>query len=239
MKIKILTEGDSWFHLPFRRNVIDWINKEGNYKIIRLEKSGDELLQIMSGPQKANLRKLLQKNNYEFLLFSGGGNDLLGPSFFEILKYNDPESTGSLWERAIDKKALARRIQLLKLSYEELIYLRDLYCTDMCILTHCYDYIIPSHRPFIFFFYRNGPWILPYLEKKGWHDSSDQRKIIKILIDSFADMLSDLYKNNKKFIFVDTRNTIPDTEWGDEIHPTNDGFKLVAEKFLFYLNYFA
>jgi len=186
--IKIISEGDSWFHLP-GRNIIHWLKKDKFLNILRLEQSGDEVVEILSGHQKKKLRNLLKEHEFDYILFSGGGNDIIGDGFYEIIN-NHNDSEERIEEKAINWEVFNRRKQMIQLVYEELIFLRDEYKPDMKIITHCYDYVIPSNNPIkLLFFFKIGPWILPDLLEKGWNNKEDQKKIIKILCSIYINFL--------------------------------------------------
>ena len=76
----IISEGDSWFSFPLHANTIDHLDEMANRKIslLRLESNGDELLEIFGSKQKTKLRRYLERYPVEALLFSGGGNDIVG-----------------------------------------------------------------------------------------------------------------------------------------------------------------
>ena len=61
-------------HLSKQISGIDKIN------LLRLASNGDEVINMTSGKQFATLYKILKKNNktIDLLLFSGGGNDIVG-----------------------------------------------------------------------------------------------------------------------------------------------------------------
>ena len=78
-----------------------------------------------------------------------------------------------------------------------------------------------------------GPWIYPNMVTAGIDQPEKQKAIVDIMMDRFNDDLLDLqveYPND--FVYIDLRDTlVPVDDWENEIHPTRDGFKKVANKF--------
>lgn len=225
----ILSEGDSWFSFPTRKNIIDHIQKMGKFDLYRLERSGDEIVEIMSGKQKRKLRNLLIKYPFDLILFSGGGNDITSEDLFSLL--NDRSKVKS-WEDAINKERFYRRLEHIKNAYLDLIDLRDDYRETCTIMTHGYDYPIPCDKGACIFGYRvTGPWMKPYMEQNNITSKTEQRFIAKWLIQHFDEMLKDLESKTKNFIYIKTAGTLDPEDWGDELHPTSAGFKKIADKF--------
>ena len=226
----IISEGDSWFANPLRDNLMVQISRMGRFSLLRLEKSGDEIVNILSSKQKRKLRRLLSRYPVPLLLISGGGNDIVGPELLPLLK--DRTSVNS-WQEAIHKTRFKRRMQQIKNAYLDLIDLRDDCRADCTIMTHGYDYPIPSDKgaelgPIKI----SGPWMKPYMEEKNIVLRSEQKKIARWLITEFNVMLKGLADNTNDFVYVKTPGTLVENDWGDEIHPKSRGFKKISRKFV-------
>lgn len=225
----IISEGDSWFSFPTRKNIIDYIQRMGRFDLYRLERSGDEIGEIMSGKQKRKLRRLFMKFPIDLILFSGGGNDIMSEDLFSLL--NDRSKVHS-WEEAINKERFYRRLQQIKNAYLDLIDLRDDYRETCTIMTHGYDYPIPSDVGACLFGCRvAGPWMKPYMEQSNITSKTEQINVAKWLMQHFDKMLQDLESKTDNFIYVKTAGTLSPEDWGDELHPTSAGFKKIADKF--------
>src|SRR5215204_2336280 len=77
----IVAEGDSWFRLPhilYPPTMADFLAQQ--YPLTNLAHWGDELNQMYNGG-KGQYLPLLKSKTIRFLLFSGGGNDVLGVTF--------------------------------------------------------------------------------------------------------------------------------------------------------------
>src|SRR5688500_11685314 len=76
----VISEGDSWFSFPVHANLIDHLDDMVGRRmsLLRLERSGDELLSMTTDSKLATLRGYLQRYKPHALLFRGGGNDIVG-----------------------------------------------------------------------------------------------------------------------------------------------------------------
>ena len=225
----IITEGDSWFDHPLRRDTIDCIQNMGRFNILRLESFGDEVTKIMSGKQKKTLRNILVWHPVELILFSGGGNDIVGKGLLNLLK---DRNTVSSWKEVIHKTNFNQKMRNIKKAYKDLIEIRNDKRPDCTIMAHGYDYPIPSDVGAQLVGIKiAGPWMKPYMEKRNITLVGEQKKIAKWLIQQLNEMLVDFERKTNNFIYVKTPGTLAINEWGDEIHPTNPGYKKIANKF--------
>lgn len=227
---KVISEGDSWFSFPVHANIVDHLDEllGRRLALLRLENPGDDLLEMTSGNQYAMLRSYLQRYQPDVLLFSGGGNDIVGPELLEFLvPRTDPFSP----EDALHQDRVDRKFEQLRLAYHSLCDMRDDHSPGTLILTHGYAYAIPSGIPARLWGFTAGPWMRPHLEDRGYEDPDEQRAIIRHLMDRFNTMLKDIHGERQEFVPVDLRGAVRDEDWNDEIHPTRDGFERVARGF--------
>lgn len=226
----LVSEGDSWFSFPLYSNIVDLLDSRANRRLslLRLERSADELLQILSGKQKVKLRRYLGEYPVQALLLSGGGNDVAGRDLYHLLRDKAP---GRDWEQSIHKDRVRRRIRQLELAHREVIDIRDDVNPDCVIYTHGYDWAIPTGKGVRIFGAGVGPWLQPNLEERGIVDGEDQRLIVRWLIDAFNEMHQRLAQEHPKIAYIDLRGTLDPGDWHDELHPKRDGFKALAEKF--------
>jgi hypothetical protein len=225
----LISEGDSWFSFPIHANTIDNLDDMAQRKIslLRLEKDGEKALRIIGGSQKAKLAGFLKRYPVNALLFSGGGNDVVGADLLPLLNQRQP---GMTWQDCINETTTAGRFDRLRSAYLDLVHLRDEDRPDCRIYIHAYDWAIPSGRGAQMWGIKVGPWMKPYLEDKGITDAADQRAIIKELLTRFHGMVQEIAQN-PNVVLVETQGTLAENEWNDELHPSRDGFKKVAAKF--------
>lgn len=233
----IVSEGDSWFSYPSELliigsgyNIIDHIAKKRRFNILRMENGGDEIRTIMSGRQQKTLRNVLKRFPVDILLFSAGGNDIVGENDLDPLIREKQD--GMTWRDCINDNLLDIRIKRIMLDYKELMELRNQSRPSCIIITHTYDYPIANSdggAEFLWGIIKIKPWIAPTLAKRKITNKADQTKIVRHIFNLFADSLKALHEDSS-FVVVDTRNTIKPDDWKDEIHATKNGFKKIANR---------
>jgi hypothetical protein len=233
----VLAEGDSWFAHPIQWNILYELSDKGGYSIRRLASIGDELRDMVrEAPdhEPQFIRQLQRRIPWDGLLFSGGGNDLLGSRLPDMLRHRSEVSRG--WTRLIRDEVVDAEVASIRRSYERIIF-RTAQLRPQCqILAHGYDYAYPRNKGTTLFWGRvtvTGPWVYPVMvNEKGITDKDTQFKIVAELIDRFNRMLRELDREHATFHHVDLRGTLTSKgQWDDEIHPKSAGFKKMARKF--------
>jgi len=253
-RLTIIAEGDSWFGYPRKNllfgpnaNILDWLADKMSRRInlLRLESNGDELLEMLSGEQKYRLFELLERygNSINFLLLSGGGNDLLGQYDLPFLLTPGHYQPGMTAPDCINSRQLDRKLELLRLSLLNLMEIRNVLAPDCHIITHTYDIAIPSNRGLhllggvIGKWFDTDAWVKPYLDRKGI-PADVQEAIVRIILSRFAEVLLTLKhepETNGRFNVIQTQGTLRpghEHDWADEIHPSSDGFEKIADLFI-------
>jgi len=242
----ILAEGDSWFAYP-----PDWIIKgkpsnlvahlsrmtKGGANFYCMASNGDEAVDMVSGKQKHELVDELRwheddpsRTQIDLLLFSGGGNDVVGKNDFE--RFIRPFQAGFTAEKCVRLDRLKRKTKQIALAVEELLDIRDHYSPKTIVLTHTYDYPYPSNVGGVFLggLIKTKAWMKRFMDAKGIPDKL-QADIIKIFMDHMGDNLVALAQKRAGLIVVDTRQTLKGKKaWLNEIHPTSEGFEKIAAK---------
>lgn len=242
-KPKILAEGDSWFAYPRQyfifgapANVIQHLHQHKEFVIQNTSSFGDEAVGMMSGAAKIEMLERLQTTNYALLLFSGGGNDIVGAFDMDFFLLKKTTGMGAL--DCIDKTRFMRRLDQVANAYDDLMDLvRDFSRNpELQVVTHTYDYVIPGKKGASFFGgiykYDDGrTWMYPYLMAKGIVEIADQRVIARWMLDSFSEMLMrTAEKHGGRLHVVNTQGILDESDWLNEIHPTPDGFGKIATK---------
>lgn len=239
----VIAEGDSWFAYPPKwiiggrpSNVIAHLKRMKRFNLLHLSSNGDEAVGMLTGDSKLRLIELIDRHHVHFLLFSGGGNDLVGRYDFEFF-LNDGESATTFMD-CINEERFDRRLGQIESVYRDLIGFCDDYSTNkkVRIVTHCYDYLIPGPQGAEFLgglLKLDGAksWMHPYLMNKNV-DARFHRDIARHMIDQLAEIFSRLQEERPdRFVFANTRNILdPNKDWLNEIHPTPKGFKKIAAK---------
>lgn len=228
---RLFTEGDSWFDFPKHANTIDLLEAPDDLVLLRLECSGDEIVEILSGRQKEKLRDYLEDAvrkgvGPHALLFSGGGYDIIGTSFHQLIR-REPEADNA--EGWMFEDRVGRKIEQIEAAFHELADLRDNHSPQTKIITHGYDYAIPSPEGARYLGHSFGPWMYPTLVDHGVPERLWQ-PISKRLIDLFNNMLSNIEAEVPGFVHVDARGVVGEQGWSDELNPKRQGFERVARK---------
>lgn len=236
--VRLLSEGDSWFDYPPHPNLVDWLEAEGRWAIKRLEKSGDTIENMAGSANLALLESIGRREEPVAILLSAGGNDL----FTSI-----PEEPDLRWiHRALvdhESGMTTAAEHVNRFAWEG--KLNDIRGACLRVLEHVspfapvivhgYDYLVPSGQRVLYDGFRPaGPWILPSMRARGIDDATLQREIMTLLIDGFNEMLARLQREHPDdVIHVDLRGTLdPDADWMNELHPTEDGFRKAARRFI-------
>ena len=228
----VVSEGDSWFDYPMYENIIDLIDDQRRFAIKRLEYSGDTVTHMVgdgsSGSGVDSIRTVVLSERPRFLLFSGGGNDIIGEEFTGAARHYDAGQTAEwhldtpVW-RAL-KGGVAK-------GYTTLI---ETIGPHAPVIAHGYDFIIPSDRPAKYDGVSvSGPWVWPELARNEITDAM-MVEIGRVMINWFNDLLARLemkYADRGYFGHVDLRGTLGANQWENEIHPTKTGFERVAAAF--------
>lgn len=233
---KLVIEGDSWFDYPFSKDIIDHLRKMG-YAIKKHSKHGDTLENMVFGNEYSikhntainygagSLEQVLTSiriHNPRFVLFSAGGNDIVGSEFEHYL--NHKNSGLSLFKLDTFQQNIQTSMKTAILRFIESVWEIN---PEIDILMDGYDYAKPNGVKFKGIY---GPWLLPGFARKNiLNRKTEQEPIIKTLIDEFNDLLSNIDNSHSKFHHIDLRNKFPDDRmWDNEIHLKSAEFKEVA-----------
>ncbi len=235
-QLRILAEGDSWFDFPLGGGLFsngDVIAKLANLldlPILNLAVRGEEVRDMLGVEQRARLEKHLSdpRLNFNVLLFSGGGNDIVGEHF--VLWVKDRNSVQGDPRRAINDPVFEAMLDVIQAGYEQLIAIRDRIAAQtpgrsITIFLHAYDFARPTGKDVCGI----GPWLKPSLEYRGWTDRAEANEVVRQALSRFRARLAMLARPD--VILVPTQGTLADNEWNDELHPSERGFKKIAEVF--------
>jgi len=227
--LTILAEGDSWFRYPVGFGVIYQLEKLLDLEILNLASAGDESGDMLSIRQKKRLVRELKSGparrmKYDYLLFSAGGNDLVGADRFH--KWLHPYVPGMKASDVINSRALGIAFAMLELNYNELIEIRDTHSPSTKLVFHSYDLAIPDGRGVC----GRGPWMKPGLDLRNIPDKL-RREVVALFLKEFDQTLRAIAQSHANIIVIETQGTLVDSEWANELHPRNVGFKKIAQQF--------
>lgn len=233
----VLGEGDSWFAHPLEWNILYQLSAAGSYAIRRIASPGREMrAMVLEAPDRppAFVRQLRRPLRWRLLLWSGGGNDLLGGPLTRMLRHRSEVRRG--WRRLIREEVVAAELARIRHYFERVIF-RTAQTRPRCrILAHGYDHPHPRDAGIGLFWGHiplGGPWMHPVMAvEKGIRDPAVQRALAAELVDRFNALLAELDAAHADFHHVDLRGTLASVrEWDDEIHPTSAGFAKMARAF--------
>lgn len=239
----LVCEGDSWFDFPWA-NVLTCLEDRHGHEIFSVAHNGHTLEQLAYDDRQSDdllrtIERLVNRNiQPDAILLSGGGNDIAGPEFAQILNHRDSSTPG------LNQSVLAGVIdERLRDGYAYLIGMVAEFChrrlgRHLPIILHGYDFPTPDGRGFLGGFGPlPGPWLQPSLNRKGYRDPVEMKQYTTELINRFNAMQARLVADlNLDFVHhIDLRDTIPAEEghrewWADELHPTEKGFRLIAQR---------
>ena len=247
-KKKILFEGDSWFSIPDIANIPIQFDSRLDLSILCLADPGDTLEELAEGMQFKKIESLIKDDRYgqkwDALIFSAGGNDVIGPEIKKLLQKPANRSStdpNDYLNQEVTKKTLAtikKRLIAIKNVRD-----RSKINADTPMFIHTYNYLTPRNIPHeIIVWKMSGPWIFPYMESMGIIDCAIQQAIVATLLDQFHDVLQSMASEpGSNFHVIDTRTALAPVScderntsfeyWRDEIHPSSKGFALITKNY--------
>lgn len=244
----LVAEGDSWFDYPLY-DVLKILDDKFGYRVDSVSHRGDPVESMAyGGGQLDAFVRLLDRVAQEgkvptAVLLSGGGNDVAGPEFATLLdhKYSPvPGLNATVLDGVIDQRiytAYAKILSRITGTCEQLWPNQP----TIPILVHGYDYPVPDGRGYLGGWGPlPGPWLEPGFRQKEYAELPERIEIAKTLINRFNRMLKSIIGANDfaHVTYVDLRGTLSTSPkdyrkwWGNELHPTLDGFTAVTDKFV-------
>ena len=244
---KILIEGDSWVSHPQLHNLSRALDYDGNgdYGILNVASPGATAHEVFHRKSSSlrRLHRVLTTSRFGFtfdmILFSAGGNDIVGPEIREFLLHKK-DNPGKYGIELIDDEKFNAVIDHIIDDYRRIMdAIRSSSTNEYTpVITHTYCNLVPrkigTHFGDIMF---TRGWVARYMEEdKGITDSDEQQEIIREMLVRFHNGVVDLQQEYYNFLAVDTLATlsvkgVPDTTlFHDEIHPNLKGFKKVFRR---------
>jgi len=235
---RILAEGDSWFAYPRRfiafgqaANVVQILGERNYYLIYSTASIGDEAATMLTGEQKFGFTKRLATGEFDIVLFSGGGNDIVGRYDFDF--FLKPRDSAEQWQDCIDLERLDNKLDLIESVYIELLERIEYYSLNphVKVVSHNYDFCLPSPEGYELFdlFPIGESWMYPYLHEKQFFDIEEQKAVIRFMLTRFAERLEAVQRRYESTLYIaPTQGTLQENQWRNEIHPTPAGFRKIS-----------
>ena len=242
--ISVIAEGDSWFKLPipgflFPYTIADRIGKNDKFSVYNIAYWGDTLEQMVKDKEYL---KVLKDKKPAFFMLSAGGNDIRMRLIAYEYKYRGK------WEYSGKRQSGQTWIAHLVNNIADFIHndIRKGYKTilddvtklpELRVLCHGYDYL-RIHKPKD----RTNEidtdndedknrWIVPYLDFLGIPaDAIDA--ILKLILDLLNFTIMGVVNSYHTVEFIDLRGVTAKHGWMDDMHPNEDGFKALSDKFI-------
>ena len=230
--LQILAEGDSWFDYPvpfFGGGIIPRLEHRLGVPILNLAKAGDEVRYMLGVEERAVLVENLTNGSpaggpWDVLLFSGGGNDIVGnPMALWVDDWNPAVPPVG----HIKKPRFDAALELVRAGYEDLIALRDQLSPHTMLVFQGYDFALPDGRGICGF----GPWLKPTFDLRKFPTLAAGQAVVKVMLQQFAAMLTSL--SGPTVTFINGQGTLSPqpSSWDNELHPEKAGFEKFADLF--------
>jgi hypothetical protein len=242
--------GDSWFDYPLH-DVLKMLEDDHGYSVESTAHKGDPIEKMAyAGGQLDDFARKLEKIKDrgavpKAALVSGGGDDVAGNEFGMLL--NNAFSPIAGWDDEVVDGVLNQRIFT---AYCQMLTSITHLCRQtfdgrtIPILIHGYDYAVPDGRGFLGGWPFPGPWLDPGFREKNFTNNNDddlEKRIgmMKEIMDKFNDMVQSLTTRPDfaHVTYINLRGTLSNRLadykdwWANELHPTDQGFAAVADKF--------
>jgi len=219
--VRFVAEGDSWFQHPLITETIDHLIERHGRAICSLDAAGATLEAMMDEDEYITA---IQEEGASALLLSGGGNDLMGDHFGSYLNQYTNGVPGENAARLLNA-ALDVDMERLFGHYKKILTRVKNETPGVKVFTHTYDYVKPRSGS-------KGKWLGRPMEAHGITDQRDKEAIIVELINRFAEGVGKVCQQFPGIAFqVRSIGCVPGGQWDDEIHPTDSGFRPVADMF--------
>lgn len=237
----LLAGGDSWFSAYAWPTLLQALRALG-YDPRHVARPGDRLKNIASQRQldqwaEQLRRMILVKQAPKALLLCGGGMDVVEDRLLPLVNQKAPG------ERHLKDEAVAQVVDVdLRSSYVAILERMTKECEKhnegrrIPIVLHGYDFPIPDGNGWAGTTFTS--WLYQPLVERGYTDLAERKAIMAALITRLNDMQIGLTQEARfeHVRHVSLTGTLAVGEdyrahWRDELHPTEEGFRLLAEKF--------
>jgi hypothetical protein len=252
----LVLEGDSWFSYPIYDEVTEILRDEFNYRTRSAAHHGDTAQEMAYlGKQLSDFEAQFadlagDEHVARAILLSCGGNDVMD-ALGALM--NAKGSGTTVWHPAVVEAVIHEQVPfaIAALVARSVEFSDRYFKQKRPILLHGYGDPVPDGRGFKFGLTLSGPWMKPVFARKGYVTGDPQspaelqanRDAMAELMTVFNDTVLPAIVNavNQQYgatvlHYVDVRpalspqlaNDAYKGDWGNELHPTGDGFEKVA-----------
>jgi lysophospholipase L1-like esterase len=212
---KIVVQGDSWVSFPF---LIQDLGKQlaNHFPTFCIGCPGDNVADMVTSEKLDELMWSLDYTKADVLVLSGGGNEMIGEDFPNVLKDADPDL-------GINQAKLDAKKHEVITGLRTIIDAAQSQNPNLKVFLHSYDKPHPQ---------KGEAWLGQVLETAGiapqrWHHICGE------IIDQYDSALQDMAAQYQNLTRVDLRGVSNDVRpgWHDEIHLSSEGYANAALKF--------
>ncbi|KWS06335.1 hypothetical protein AZ78_3890 [Lysobacter capsici AZ78] len=220
----------------------------------RAEHSGDHASRNPDDPKRSmfvpdNIDDIIGwygKFDFDLILLSAGGNDFVDNFLKKTFAGQQNLSADAGFQRVLD----TGKYEQVKQAYALFLQAALAAKPNIPILAHTYDHpqligrpgaLTPGNIGVAALLKKSvGPWIGPHIDAIVNADpaktADERRRFVRLLIDGFEKNVLRELKHDPRFAgrfdYVDLRGTLTSqSQWFDEMHPTEAGFHALATKF--------
>lgn len=235
---RVVVEGDSWANILYPWSTLfhyneafpNFIERDPRFYYNNVGWPGDTLENIVDRSLSTNIADEADKGLYvpiksgifDFLIFSGGGNDFLGGG--ELKKFLKPYRSGITdpWE-CLDLEKVDQVYKRVAKLYRRIIKFVNDSSSNTQIFVHGYDHAVPRS---------GGKWLGTPFTSMGYRpEAKICADIIAALVDRMYETLALIAASNHTVHVVDVRGLCRNN-WHDELHPNSLAAKAIAEKYI-------
>lgn len=244
--MRYLAEGDSWFSFGSWKleSMLTQLRLSRPTALVTLAQPGDTIRRMSDISRNRELDNWLSMRfgayNWNALLISGGGNDVIDDAGKIIPASAVAQSAGNAAGEYVDQARLDETLAEVQEGYRRIVALRDRAdspCPGVPLVTHTYDLATPRNAPARFLVRLLGPWLFPAMvaakiPAERWNDVSD------FILGALGASITALEAELPNFLVVPTQGTLTravagtpgdSNDWANEIHPNRKGFKALAK----------
>jgi hypothetical protein len=250
---RYLVQGDSWFSIgalapEFTTNVPSELTLSRSTLVVNCARPGKVLARMTDTVSDPKFLSLLSGRNtrwpWDALVMSGGGNDLIDASVVpgtvppaqRLLLRSDEWGSQADASRYLSEAGWQTFCDHMKAVFDFVLARRaEAVHPDMPIVLHTYDFVTPRNAPAGA---AMGPWLFKAMNDLYGIPPQDWNALSDLMITKLAALLRQLASSADNVHVVDGLGRLqradpqaggPSHHWENEIHPTQEGYQVLAQ----------
>ena len=227
---RLLADGDSWFSIGGWTGNLLMALDDAHTLIVNCAYPGDELADSRAIGNDEFAYLLAPTHGlpaWDAVLLSAGGNDVIKACSRFVRRTAEPGP--HLW---LDYDVLLEAVSDFEQHLVRFVRLCQAAQPGVPVLCHTYDYPPVTRH---WWPWHLGPWIAPVLKAHGI-PRSEWLLPVGTMINSLAERMYNVAHQHPQLHVIDTRDTLVDAGWRNEIHPSLRGYHATARHWRAALN---